>query len=253
MKNLFGLLGFPLGHSFSKGYFTDKFHLLELAESHAYEKFELEGIHDFIDLIKNNPNLRGLNVTIPYKQAIIPFLDELDEGSAKRIGAVNTIKILPNKKLIGYNSDYYGFKNSLENWLQPHFKSQISNLKSLILGNGGASKAVQVALSDLGIAYKIVVRQAGQGDLLFQNLTQEIIENHPLIINTTPLGTFPTIENCPTIPYQFLNKHHFLYDLVYNPTETLFMKKGLAQGCQVKNGYEMLVLQAEKAWEIWND
>lgn len=246
--NLFGLIGYPLTHSFSKGYFTDKFQNLGISETHVYQKFEMQNIEDFSELIRNNPDLRGLNVTIPHKQNVMRFLDEI-EDSAKKIGAVNVVKFLPDNRLKGYNSDYYGFKNSLEEWF-----NNDGNIKALVLGDGGAAKAIKVALEDLGIEFKVVARRRiTEETILFEELTAEIIKNHQLIVNTTPLGTFPKVEECPEIPYQFLTENHYLYDLIYNPAETLFMKKGLEKGAKVMNGLRMLHLQAEKSWEIWNE
>ena len=247
IQNLYGLIGFPLGHSFSKGFFTEKFKKLGLSETHSYELFEISDIQTFPELLKNyGTQLKGINVTIPHKKAIMPFLDALD-SSAERVGAVNVIKFKEDGKLIGYNSDYYGFKLSLEEFL-----NDINSLNALILGNGGASKAVQVALDDLGITWKTVSRKPSEGELSYKELNESIFNKYKLIINTSPVGTYPNIENCPNIPYQFLTEQHYLYDLVYNPAETLFMKFGLEKGAKVHNGLKMLHLQAEKAWEIWN-
>ncbi|MCU0325201.1 MAG: shikimate dehydrogenase [Spirosomaceae bacterium] len=260
--NLFGLIGYPLTHSFSKGYFTEKFQNLGIADTHGYEKFEMQNIEDFSELIQNNPDLRGLNVTIPHKQNVIGFLDEI-EDSAKKIGAVNVVKVLPDNRLKGYNSDYYGFKNSLEEWFVTPDRDLPSDVlnpvrglsaKALVLGDGGAARAIKVALEDLGIEFKVVARRRITDEtILFEELTEEIIKTHQLIINTTPLGTFPKVEECPEIPYQFLTENHYLYDLIYNPAETLFMKKGLEKGAKAMNGLRMLHLQAEKSWEIWNE
>ncbi|MFN3852333.1 MAG: shikimate dehydrogenase family protein [Spirosomataceae bacterium] len=252
--NLFGLIGYPLTHSFSKGYFTEKFQKLGLSDTHAYEKFEIQDIQQFADLIKNNPDLKGLNVTIPHKQNVIQFMDEI-EPSAAKIGAVNVVKFLKDGKLRGYNSDYYGFKNSLEEWFGNSDRaSSPVRVKALVLGDGGAAKAIKVALEDLEIEFKVVARRRiTEETILFEELTEEIIKTHQLVVNTTPLGTFPKVDECPEIPYQFLTENHFLYDLIYNPAETLFMKKGLEKGAKVMNGLRMLHLQAEKSWEIWNE
>lgn len=243
----FGLIGYPLGHSFSKGYFTEKFRKEGITDA-AYELFPLRQIDEFPLLLKQQPQLAGLNVTIPYKEQVIPFLTSLHD-SAKKVGAVNVIK-KEGDALVGYNSDYFGFKNSLQEWMRDALPGQ----KALVLGTGGAAKAVCAALDDLQVPYKLISRRAGAGtisyDALFQQ--QSMLEHHRLIINTTPVGMQPAIESCPTIPYDQLNSGHYLYDLVYNPTETLFMKKGAKQGAKTKNGLEMLHLQAEKAWEIWN-
>lgn len=247
---LFALIGYPLTHSFSKKYFTEKFER-EGIQQCSYELLELSDYRNFPQLLAANPALVGINVTIPHKQNIIPFLHELDATSAARIGAVNTIKILPNGQLKGYNTDYYGFRLSLEKWLQtlsiiPH------NIRALVLGNGGAAKAVLTALEDLGIDYKIVSRQKSESTLGYEALTTAIMASYSLIINTSPVGTYPYIENCPAIPYHLLTEQHLLYDLVYNPAETLFLKKGRTQQAKTHNGLSMLHLQAEKAWEIWN-
>jgi shikimate dehydrogenase len=257
---LFGLIGYPLTHSFSKGYFTEKFEKLDISDSHLYEKFEMADVTQSLpDLIAQNPDLEGLNVTIPHKQNVIPFLNEIDDA-AKRIGAVNVIKISRNTNgevnLKGYNSDYYGFKNSLLEEFAPlaSGRGAGSEVKALVLGDGGAAKAIKVALEDLNIDYKIVARRRITNEtILFEELNQFIIESHQLIINTTPLGTYPKSDECPEIPYQYLNSSHFLYDLVYNPAETLFMKKGIEQGAKAMNGLRMLHLQAEKSWEIWRE
>lgn len=248
---LFGLIGFPLSHSFSKKYFTEKFEQEKIADC-KYELFELSNLDAFPNLLKRNPELVGLNITIPYKQQILPFLDELDDASASRIGAVNTIKIAPNGSLKGYNTDYYGFKISLEIWLNK-LNIHPNNLKALVLGNGGASKAVETALKDLGIQILKVVRSEGiENSTKYQDLTDAIMHQHRLIINTTPLGTYPNIDSAPPIPYHLLSSNHLLYDLVYNPAETAFLKIGYEKGAQIHNGLPMLHLQADKAWEIWN-
>ena len=246
-SKVFGLLGFPLGHSFSKKYFTEKFEKLGISEAHIYELFELSDIHQFPEFLKNQTNLAGLNVTIPYKQAVMPFLDGLDV-SAKKVGAVNVIKISPHGKLIGYNSDYYGFKTSLENFVS---KDSFKDINALILGNGGAGKAVVAALKDLGIDYKTVSRTKSNENISYDEVSL-LIADYQLIINCSPVGTYPKSDQCPAIPYKLLTPNHYLYDLVYNPLETLFLQKGKAQGAKTHNGLLMLHLQAEKAWEIWN-
>jgi shikimate dehydrogenase len=251
---LFGLIGFPLSHSFSKQYFTEKFELEQIKDA-RYELFPLEDIADFPQLLADNPTLVGLNVTIPHKQAVIPYLTRLGE-SARKVGAVNVIKIARNGETItttGYNTDYYGFLQSLARRLNAFATTQnLSGYKALVLGNGGASQAVQAALRDLQIDFKIVVRNPDtEGALLYENLNEEIMRAHLLIVNTTPLGTSPNVQDCSPIPYEYLSNQHFLYDLVYNPAETNFMQQGKAKGADVKNGLEMLHLQAEKAWEIF--
>lgn len=243
----YGLIGFPLGHSFSKGFFNEKFHTENIDAE--YTNYELPSIEKFLDVVHHTPNLKGLNVTIPYKQQIIPFLDALNED-AKEIGAVNVIKFVhqPEGKvlLIGYNSDIIGFTQSLKPLLQPIHR------KALILGTGGASKAVFYGLKKLGIESLFVSREKkGTETLTYNELTPEIINNHNIIINTTPVGMFPHVDACPPIPYEYLTSNHLLYDLTYNPDETLFMKRGKQQGATVKNGLEMLLLQALAAWEIW--
>ncbi|MTI31159.1 shikimate dehydrogenase family protein [Xanthovirga aplysinae] len=242
----FGLIGKTLGHSFSKRFFTEKFIKLGLKEA-SYELFEISHISKFPELIENFPDLLGLNVTIPYKEDIIPFLDDLDT-SAKKAGAVNVIKFLPNGKKIGYNSDYFGFRKSLENFIPSDH-----TLKALVLGTGGASKAVCAALRDMKIPFQIISRKSSGSILSYDELNEQedLIENHQLIINTTPLGMSPHVDSAPQLNYDWLSKGHYLYDLVYNPEETLFMKKGKEKGAQTKNGLEMLHLQAERSWEIW--
>jgi shikimate dehydrogenase len=240
----FGLIGYPLGHSFSGKYFTAKFEAENITDA-QYGLFELENINHFPAFLSQHSGLVGLSVTIPHKQNIIPFLDEIDPVAAK-IGAVNTVKI-SGGKTTGYNTDIIGFRDSLKTFC-PEFASQ----KALVLGTGGASKAVQAALTQLQIPYKIVFRSPKNGDLTYAQLTEEIIKEYKLIINTTPLGTFPEVNSCPEIPFEYLSAEHYLFDLVYNPSETEFMKKGKQAGTKTKNGYEMLVLQAEAAWQIWN-
>jgi len=247
--DLYGLIGFPLTHSFSKRYFTDKFIRESIKESN-YELFEMKDLSNLDELLKKEPNLRGLNVTIPFKKDVIAHLDDLDDASAERIGAVNTIKIFADGSTKGFNTDYYGFRQSLVEWLDRRGES-CSNFKALVLGNGGAAKAVEVALQDLNMEYKVVSRQKNDDTLLYEELSEEIMGQYLLIINTTPLGMFPDVENCPSIPYQFVTKRHYLYDLIYNPAETMFLKNGGEKGAVLQNGLKMLELQAEKAWDIW--
>jgi shikimate dehydrogenase len=250
---LYGLIGYPLSHSFSKRYFTEKFEK-ENIKNAQYELFELEKIEDVKTLLSNNSTIRGLNVTIPYKKAVIPYLDKLSH-SAQSVGAVNVIKIDENGLLIGYNSDYYGFLQSLT-----HFMRSYNNLHSLVgfralvLGTGGASQAVQVALKALNIEFMLVSRNSNNSyQTVYEQVSKKIMRNHLLIINTTPLGMYPKIDECPPLPYHFLTPEHLLYDLIYNPEITLFLKKGLEAEAKIKGGLEMLHLQAEKSWEIWNE
>lgn len=244
LRKRFGLLGRNINYSFSKGYFTDKFNA-ENFEGCTYENFDIPEISTFPELVKNNSDLKGLNVTIPYKEVVIPFLTKLSKKTAV-IGAVNTIKFTKKGKLKGYNTDYYGFKKSLEPLLQSHHK------KALILGTGGASKGVAYALDELGITYTFVSRQASEKVLGYNQITDLVFDEYQIIINSTPVGTSPNTEAYPEIPYNFFTKKHIAYDLIYNPAETQFLKKAKAQGAQIKNGLDMLIFQAEKAWEIWN-
>ncbi len=241
----YGLLGKNISYSFSRGYFSEKFKKEGLDSS--YENFDIPSITEFPKVLKEK-NLKGINVTIPYKLEVIPFMDQLDE-SAEHIGAVNVIKLQENGTLIGYNSDYYGFKNSLQPLLKPNTK------KALILGTGGASKAIAYALKTLGIAYSFVSRtpEASQNRISYADLDKELLASHHLIVNCSPIGTHPKVDQCPDIPYQFLTSDHILYDLIYNPEETLFLKKGKEKGAAICNGLQMLILQADKSWEIWNE
>ncbi|WP_114782236.1 shikimate dehydrogenase family protein [Botryobacter ruber] len=240
----FGLIGKKLGHSFSKKYFTEKF-TREGINDAVYDLYELESIEAFPALLAREPELVGLNVTVPYKEVVIPFLDELDPAAA-RIGAVNTIRIQNGRKT-GYNTDYIGFKHTLEKFfpVQP-------GAKALVLGTGGASKAVVAALDALQIAHTYVSRNPPAGGVTYEELNQEMLAAHQLIINTTPLGMYPATEACPPLPYEHLTPAHYLYDLVYNPENTTFMQKGAAAGAQVMNGLDMLYQQADAAWAIWN-
>lgn len=240
----FGLIGKNISYSFSKKYFTEKFEKLNL-KNLKYYNFDIPEIEEFPFLLYHKEeDFGGLNVTIPYKQSIIKYLDESSE-EAKKIGAVNTIKITNDNKLIGYNTDVYGFTKSI----QPLLNSSVK--KALILGTGGASKAISYALEKMNITYKFVSRNSNKG-ILYQDLTKELLENYQLIINCTPLGTFPNISEKPLIPYASISKNHIAFDLIYNPEETAFLKAAKKQGAVVKNGLEMLQLQAEKSWEIWN-
>lgn len=241
----YGLLGHPLGHSFSRTYFNQKFEAEKI--NAQYLNFDIPSIKDIKSILKENPDLNGLNVTIPYKEQVIPFLDDLDED-ARLIGAVNVIKFTKGifgKKLKGYNSDVIGFKQSIEPLLDE------THRKALILGTGGASKAVFHGLKQLGVGSTMVSRKPKEFCITYEEITAKTMEQYTVIINTTPLGMFPNINACPEIPYHLLTPKHLLYDLLYNPDETLFMKKGKEKGAVVKNGLEMLLLQAFAAWEIW--
>ncbi len=242
----YGLIGYPLKHSFSISYFNEKFKSEGIDAE--YVNFEIPEIKDFMEVIEVNSDLCGLNVTIPYKEQVIPFLDELDKDTAA-IGAVNVIKIIRKKgkvKLIGYNSDIIGFTQSIEPLLQEHHK------KALILGTGGASKAIFHGLKNLGVKGTYVSRTKETDALTYQELTPEIMTEHTVIVNCTPVGMYPDVDFCPNIPYECITPKHLLYDLLYNPDITLFMKKGAQQGAATKNGLEMLLLQAFAGWEIWN-
>jgi shikimate dehydrogenase len=255
MKNIFGLLGKTLKHSFSKGFFTEKFEKEGIAQENQYELFELATIEEFPQLIKKyKGQIKGLNVTIPYKQAIMPFLDEIDEAAGK-IGAVNTIKFLENGITKGYNTDYWGFRWTIEKWGE---LQSIQPKKALVLGNGGAAKAVIVALQDLGVEVTLVSRKpnvenTSMAEIGYSDLTKSIVYENLLIVNTTPLGMYPDLDSFPEIPYNLLNDKYLLYDLVYNPLETTFLKKGREFGANIHFGLEMLHGQAEKAWGIWGE
>lgn len=244
----FGLIGYPLGHSFSKGYFTDKFRKENITEA-EYNNYPIENIELFPSLIESEKELVGLNVTIPYKEKVIDYLDELDEV-ALTIGAVNTIKVTREGGkafLKGFNTDYFGFEESLKPLLKPIHK------KALILGTGGASKAVAFVMERLGIEYKYVSRNpVGNHILSYKNINEQTVLQYLVIINTSPLGMAPNTDASPEIPYNKLTKDHILYDLIYNPEITLFLEKGKKAGSQILNGMQMLHLQAEKAWQIWN-
>ncbi|MBL3656242.1 shikimate dehydrogenase family protein [Fulvivirga sediminis] len=242
----FGLIGKKLSHSFSKDYFSKKFMKLGLS-NYTYELFPLADISQLTNLIKDHSELKGLNVTIPYKQEILPYLNSVDP-TAEAVGAVNVVKI-ERGELIGYNSDFLGFKQSLEQWLPGKHK-----FKALILGTGGASKAVAAALQSMDIPFQYVSRTNSATAISYNTLklNSDYIKGFNLIINTTPLGMSPNTEEYPDIPYSELTANHFLYDLIYNPEETQFLLHGKTMGCNTKNGLEMLHIQAEKSWEIWN-
>ena len=246
--NTYGLIGYPLGHSFSRKFFTEKFATEGIDAQ--YLNFEIPSIEEFPEIIKNNPTLRGLNVTIPYKQQVMQYLDDISE-EAKAIGAVNVVKcqlstVNCQLHLTGYNSDVIGFVESIKPLLKPHHK------KALILGTGGASKAIRYGLEEkLGMETLFVSRSAREGMITYEEVTAEVLKEYEVIVNCSPVGMYPHVDECPALPYEALNENNLLYDLVYNPLETLFMKKGAAQGATVKNGLEMLHLQAIASWEFW--
>jgi shikimate dehydrogenase len=247
MLRTFGLIGYPLSHSFSKKFFSEKFEKEQIAGC-TYELFPIENARSILSLISENPSLCGLNVTIPHKLAVMPFVDEL-ENAAAEIGAVNCIKINKNDTgvlLKGYNTDAYGFAESLKPLLETQHQ------KALIFGDGGAAKAVKYVLNQLSIPYQVVVRKHTSDTLHYNEVTEEILDDYKLLINTTPLGMSPNLESSPPIPYHHLTSQHLAYDLVYNPEETVFLRKAKAQGAKIKNGLEMLYLQAERSWYIWN-
>ena len=244
VRKRFGLLGRNISYSFSKGYFTDKFNNENFIGC-TYENFDILEISAFPKIIKDTLDLKGLNITIPYKETVIPFLDKLSKKAAL-IGAVNTIKITRKGKLKGYNTDYYGFKKSVQPLLQPHHK------KALILGTGGASKGVAFALDEINIPYTFVSREAKENGIDYDRINATTFDNYHIIINATPVGTSPNVDAFPLIPYEFFTEKHIAYDLIYNPAETQFLKKAKQQGAQIKNGLDMLIFQAEKAWKIWN-
>ena len=240
----FGLIGFPLGHSFSKNFFKEKFSRERHSEI-TYENFEINSLGKLSDILANNPDLRGFNVTIPYKEKIISFLDDIDT-TAKKIGSVNTVKI-SDGKLIGYNTDYLGFRESIISWL-PN-----TNISALVLGSGGSSKAIKYVLDDLRISYKVISRDSSDMKISYKELKNlSMVSASKLIINTTPLGMSPNVEGFPDIDYNLINNKHFVFDLVYNPIKTKFLSLCEERGANIKNGYEMLEGQAEEAWKIWN-
>jgi shikimate dehydrogenase len=241
---LFGLIGFPLSHSFSGKYFTEKFKQERLTDC-RYELFPIKSIQELKQIIKHTPGIEGLNVTVPYKQAVLKYLTStinIPEG----VKACNCIKI-ENGNLHGYNTDCVGFEKSFVPLLQPHHK------KALVLGNGGSAEAVVFVLKKLGMEYALVSRAIhDESTFTYKDMNEKIIKKYTVIINTTPLGMFPDENSFPAIPYQFISKNHLLYDLVYNPAKTLFLQKGEERGAAIKNGEEMLILQAEESWNIWN-
>lgn len=245
---IYGLIGHPLSHSFSARFFNEKFEKEEIDA--RYLNFDLEEITQFPDLLIRYPDLEGMNVTIPYKEAIIPYLDELDEKAAK-IGAVNVIRVIRKEGrtiLKGYNSDWVGFRDALQPLLTKNHR------KALVLGTGGASKAVVMALHEMGLTTQYVSRTGSETNLTYEEITADRLQGYDVVVNTTPVGMYPHIEEAPPLPYEKgVNSAHIFFDLIYNPEETRFMKLAAAQGASVKNGYEMLIGQALEAWRIWND
>ena len=243
--NVYGLIGYPLGHSFSKKYFTEKFEKMQLDDC-IFELYPLKEIKELPSLVGRTNGLKGLAVTVPYKESVIPFLDHTDKEAAL-IGAVNCICISAGK-LKGYNTDISGFERSLVPLLKPH------HTKALILGSGGSSKAVRYVLNKLQIGYLVVSRSntVAEGFITYESLDEKIMKEYTLVINCTPVGMYPDVQAQPKLPYQFIGSDHLLFDLVYNPAQTLFLANGLAQGATVKNGYAMLEIQAEENWKLWN-
>ncbi|MDR3695509.1 shikimate dehydrogenase [Mucilaginibacter sp.] len=258
----YGLIGYPLSHSFSKKYFTEKFEKEHITDA-KYDLFPIEHITQLPGLLRENPDLCGLNVTVPHKIGVLKYLDWI-EHDARKAGAVNCIRISAESpvsaafsgevgiigddfRLEGFNTDIYGFEMSLKPLLKDRHD------KALVLGDGGAARAVKCVLENLGIDYKAVTRKPHPGNLLFADLKPKHIKDYLMIINTTPIGTSPNVNECPPLPYDAITEDHLLYDLIYNPEKTLFLEKGEQKGAAIKNGYEMLILQAEKSWEIWTE
>ncbi len=242
----YGLIGYPLGHSFSIGYHNQRF--ADEGINARYFNYEIPSIDDLPEILSSNPELKGLNVTIPYKEKVMPFLDYISP-EARAIGAVNVIRVIHDGKKIrlhGYNSDVIGFTKSIEPMIEPY------HTKALVLGTGGASKAVCYGLKALGIEPVCVSRYERPGTIQYSKITPDVVREYNVIVNCTPLGMYPKVDTCPDLPYEALDEHNILYDLIYNPDETLFMKKGATQGAQTKNGLEMLLLQAFASWEFWN-
>ena len=247
IKHQLGLIGYPLSHSFSKKYFADKFETEKIA-GYNYELFPIPTITELPKLVTKYPNFLGLNITIPYKQEALPYLDAISE-EAQKVGAVNTIKFT-NGKLTGYNTDVYGFEISLRKLLSTA-TIPFNQMSGLVLGTGGASKAVMYVLEKLQIKGQLVSRSEKKGQITYKDIDADCIKKHQLIVNTTPLGTAPNIDTAPDLPYHYLSDQHFLYDLVYNPEVTKFLQMGLNNNSKIRNGLEMLHLQAEKSWSIW--
>ena len=244
----YGLIGYPLGHSFSISYFNQKFQDENIDA--VYENYEIPNIDVLSEVLDMNPELSGLNVTIPYKEKVMPFLDSISP-EARAIGAVNVIRVIHQGKAIklkGYNSDVIGFTKSIEPMLDKKWHK-----KALILGTGGASKAIDYGLRNLGLDTVFVSRYEKSGTIQYQAITPEVIKEYNVIVNCTPLGMYPKTEECPQLPYEAMDQHTILYDLIYNPDQTLFMKRGAKYGAQVKNGLEMLLLQAFASWEFWHE
>ena len=244
----YGLIGYPLGHSFSISYFNQRFQ--DEGINAVYENFEIPTIEALDEVLNLNPELKGLNVTIPYKEKVIPYLDSISP-EARAIGAVNVIKVShegKSVKLKGYNSDVIGFTKSIEPMIEKKWHK-----KALILGTGGASKAINYGLRNLGLETVFVSRYERPDTIQYQNITPDIIREYNVIVNCTPLGMYPKTEECPQLPYEAMDSHTILYDLIYNPDETLFMKRGAEYGAQTKNGLEMLLLQAFASWEFWHE
>lgn len=245
-NKVFGLLGKNISYSFSRGYFAKKFELLGL-NKHEYKNFDIQDISGFSSIIKDETCLKGINVTIPYKEEVMQYLDIID-NTAKAIGAVNTIKFTKRGNLKGYNTDVVGFENSISPYFKSHHKF------ALILGTGGASKAIAYALKKNKIQYKFVSRKpSGKEEISYNDVTNEVLNKYHIIVNCTPIGTSPDIHASPNIPYQFLSEKHLLFDLIYNPEISAFLAKGKQQGASIKNGFEMLEMQAEESWRIWNE
>lgn len=243
----YGLIGYPLGHSFSKNYFNEKFENEGIDAQ--YTNYEIPSIEDLTEILESTPNLKGFNVTIPYKEKVISYLDAISP-EATAIGAVNVVKVEHKGQktiLKGYNSDIIGFTQSIEPFIESFHK------KALILGTGGASKAINYGLKSLGLETLFVSRSERPGAILYSQVTPEIVKEYNVIVNCTPVGMYPHTDECPNLPYEAMDSHTLLYDLIYNPDETLFMKKGAAQGATVKNGLEMLLLQAFASWDFWHD
>ena len=243
----YGLIGYPLGHSFSIGYFNEKFANEKIDAQ--YINFEIPSIENLNEILASNPELKGLNVTIPYKEKVIPYLDSISP-EAEAIGAVNVIRIINKGKKVmlkGFNSDVIGFTRSIEPMLEKMHKN------ALILGTGGASKAVNYGLKSLGLNTQFVSREKKENTITYQDVTPDVIKKYNVIVNCTPLGMYPKVDNCPNLPYEAMDNHTILYDLIYNPDETLFMKRGAQYGATTKNGLEMLLLQAFASWDFWND
>ena len=247
MTRRFGLIGFPLGHSFSQKYFTEKF--AKEGIDARYDLFPIENVSMLDSLMDSMPELCGLNVTIPYKEQVLPFIDEMTD-EAESVGAVNVIKIIRGsdgrRHLVGFNSDTYGFTESIRPLIRPQHK------KALVLGTGGASKAVVASLKRLGLGYKLVSRHPEQDQISYSDINKELLDEYKVIVNASPVGMAPNVVNCPVIPYEALNSTHLCFDLVYNPLETMFLRKASQNGAVVKNGLEMMHLQAERAWAFWN-